>query len=167
MEGIRKQLVEMRASVEASIDFGDDISFQWEDIRAAVSSMIDELNSIQEQMHRGSLINNGLRIAILGQTNVGKSSLFNSIGDFLLFRDLSSKRCIFVCINQVFIVNRDMAIVSDIEGTTRDSLEATVQLSSIPVTIVDTAGIRETPLDSLEAEGIQRTLRRFFSLLFQ
>lgn len=55
-----------------------------------------------------------------------------------------------------------MAIVSDVEGTTRDSLEVTIQLSSIPVTIIDTAGIRKIPLDSLEAEGIQRTLLRLF-----
>ncbi|VDM94102.1 unnamed protein product, partial [Onchocerca ochengi] len=136
MEGIRKQLIEVRASVEASIDFGDDVKFQWENIRFAVSSIINELSSIQEQMHRGTLINEGLKIVILGQTNVGKSSLFNRIA------------------------NRDMAIVSDIEGTTRDSLEVTVQFSSLPVTIIDTAGIREIPLDSLEAEGIQRTLAR-------
>ncbi|KAL3997849.1 tRNA modification GTPase TrmE [Acanthocheilonema viteae] len=132
----KKQLIEMRASVEASIDFGDDVGFQWKNIRVGVSSMINELSSIQEQMHRGTLINEGLKIVILGQTNVGKSSLFNRMA------------------------NRDMAIVSDIEGTTRDSLEATVQFSCIPVTIVDTAGIRKIPLDSLEAEGIRRTLRR-------
>ncbi|EFO21052.2 hypothetical protein LOAG_07439 [Loa loa] len=136
IEGIRKQLIEVRASVEASIDFGDDVWFQWEDIRVVISLMISELSNIQEQMHRGMLINEGLRIVILGQTNVGKSSLFNRMA------------------------NRDMAIVSDIGGTTRDSLEATIQLSSIPVTIVDTAGIREILLDSLEAEGIRRTLRR-------
>ncbi|VIO96757.1 Uncharacterized protein BM_BM3931 [Brugia malayi] len=133
---IRKQIIEVRASVEASIDFGDDVEFQWEDIRVAMSSIISELSCIQEQMKRGALINEGLRIVILGQTNVGKSSLFNHMA------------------------NRDMAIVSNIEGTTRDSLEITVQLSSVPVTIIDTAGIREIPLDSLEAEGIQRTLRR-------
>lgn len=51
-------------------------------------------------------------------------------------------------------------MVSNIEGTTRDSLEIAVKFSSIPVTIVDTAGIREIPSDSLEAEGIQRTLKR-------
>lgn len=78
-----------------------------------------------------------------------------------------SEKYIFVHMIQIFIANRDMAIVSDIEGTTRDSLEATVQLSSVPVTIVDTAGIREIPLDSLEAEGIQRTLKRLFTFLFQ
>ncbi|MCP9260993.1 tRNA modification GTPase mnmE [Dirofilaria immitis] len=103
----KKQLIEVRASVEASIDFGDDVGFQLENIRFAVKSTIENLSSIQEQMHRGTLISEGLRIVILA--------------------------------------NRDMAIVSHIEGTTRDSLEATVQLSSIPVTIVDTAGIREIP----------------------
>lgn len=53
-----------------------------------------------------------------------------------------------------------MAIVSSIEGTTRDSLEATLQISSIPVTIIDTAGIRSVAVGSLEAEGIRRTLKR-------
>lgn len=81
MAGIRKQLIEMRASVEASIDFGDDVGFQWKDIRVAIDSMISELSSIQEQMHQGTLINEGLRIVILGQANVGKSSLFNHLGD--------------------------------------------------------------------------------------
>lgn len=84
MEGIRKQLIEVRASVEASIDFADDVGFQLEDIRGAVTSIISELSSIQEQMRRGTLINEGLRIVILGQTNVGKSSLFNRMGNFLL-----------------------------------------------------------------------------------
>lgn len=85
MEGIRKQIIEVRASVEACIDFGDYVELKWGDIHVAVSSMISELSSIQEQMHRGTLINEGLRIVILGQTNVGKSSLFNRIGNIFSF----------------------------------------------------------------------------------
>ncbi|VDN30922.1 unnamed protein product, partial [Gongylonema pulchrum] len=136
MEKVRNQLVEVRASIEASIDFGDDVDFDWAGIRSAISAVIEKLKNIQQRVHRGTVITDGVQIVILGETNVGKSSLFNRI------------------------VDREMAIVSNIEGTTRDSLEATLQISSIPVTITDTAGMRSSPLDILEAEGIRRTLKR-------
>ncbi|VDN00807.1 unnamed protein product [Thelazia callipaeda] len=136
MEKVRKRLVEIRSVVEAFIDFGDDVEFDWKNIRSSIHLLISDLSSMEKGLYRGTLVINGLSIVILGHTNVGKSSLFNRL------------------------VNRDVAIVSDIEGTTRDALEATLHLSSLPVTIVDTAGIRKTPLDAIEAAGIQRTLQR-------
>lgn len=83
MEEIREQLVEVRASLEASIDFGDDVEICWGSIRSAVTSVIGQLSSVEKRVHRGTLIANGLNVVILGQTNVGKSSLFNHIGIFV------------------------------------------------------------------------------------
>ncbi|VDN30494.1 unnamed protein product [Gongylonema pulchrum] len=90
MEKVRNQLVEVRASIEASIDFGDDVDFDWVGIRSAISAVIEKLKNIQQRVHRGTVITDGVQIVILGETNVGKSSLFNRIGISRFFQPFSS-----------------------------------------------------------------------------
>lgn len=135
MKAFRSELVDLLCSVEASIDFAEDVSFQWDSVIAQIRFLLKQLSDIQHRVTRGSLINNGVRVAIIGRTNAGKSSLLNRIAE------------------------RNVAIVSDVEGTTRDAIEVQVELESVPVIFIDTAGIRAAE-SSLEAEGISRTLAR-------
>ncbi|MGE0415226.1 MAG: tRNA uridine-5-carboxymethylaminomethyl(34) synthesis GTPase MnmE [Acetobacteraceae bacterium] len=125
------------AQQEALIDFPD------EDLPPAVEAhLLATLASLRQAIaahlddgHRGEKLREGLFFAITGPPNVGKSSLINVLAD------------------------RDVAIVSAVPGTTRDALEARVILGGVPVTLVDTAGVRETA-DAIEAEGVRRALRR-------
>lgn len=130
----RKRILEASAFLAASIDFSDegDVS---DDVHAPVVSIIQELEAEFEQSLRNaetaSRVRDGLRIAILGKPNAGKSTLINAL------------------------VARDAAIVSDIPGTTRDVLESQLVLEGVPITIADTAGLRESE-DPIEAEGVRR-----------
>lgn len=122
---------------EALIDFPDeDLPPEVEDqllatLRAVRSEIAQHLND----SGRGEKLREGLFFAITGAPNVGKSTLINALAE------------------------RDVAIVSDRPGTTRDALETRVVLGGVPVTLVDTAGLRET-LDDIEAEGVRRALAR-------
>ncbi len=135
-DGLRSGILHALAYLEAYIDFPD------EDIPAHVLGEIDaELNGLKESITRqlamaklGSTIREGVRVAIIGPPNAGKSSLLN------------------------LLAQRDVAIVSPLAGTTRDVLEAHLDIRGYSVTFVDTAGIREHQ-DEIEAEGIRRSLR--------
>lgn len=122
---------------EALIDFPDEdlppeVEHQLLDtMRAVRSEIADHLNDAG----RGEKLREGLFFAITGAPNVGKSTLINALAE------------------------RDVAIVSETPGTTRDALETRVILGGVPVTLVDTAGLRETS-DSVEAEGVRRALLR-------
>ena len=125
------------ARQEAMIDFPD------EDLPPEVeAAIVDSLRTLHAEIaahlddgHRGEKLREGLLFAISGAPNVGKSSLINALS------------------------GRDVAIVSATPGTTRDALEARVILGGVPVTLVDTAGLRETA-DPIEAEGVRRALAR-------
>lgn len=133
----RQIILEASAYLAASIDFSDegDVS---DDVHAPVVGLIDELlrefSAALQDAKTASRVRDGLRIAILGKPNAGKSTLINALA------------------------KRDAAIVSDIPGTTRDVLETHVILSGIPVVIADTAGLRSTD-DPIEAEGVKRARR--------
>src|SRR6202035_4611239 len=122
---------------EALIDFPDeDLPPEVEgQLLASLHSVRGEIAGHLNDAGRGEKLREGLFFAVTGAPNVGKSTLINALAE------------------------RDVAIVSDIPGTTRDALETRVVLGGVPVTLVDTAGLRKTS-DSIEAEGVRRALAR-------
>lgn len=133
----RDMLLETLAHLEAWIDFPEeDIDPQTGVLlRSRVSSVLSVVESLLATADQGRVLREGVRTVIFGEPNVGKSSLLNRLLGF------------------------DRAIVSDIAGTTRDTIEEIINLHGIPLRLVDTAGMRESD-DRIEAEGIQRTVRQ-------
>ena len=136
-ENWRNRLIKSLAYLETSIDFADEdlpkdfLSKQIKDLDTLLSDMKQHL----DDRHRGERLRDGFSVALLGAPNAGKSSLLNCL------------------------VRRDVAIVSSIAGTTRDVIEAHLDLGGYPVTLLDTAGLRESA-DLIESEGIRRALDR-------
>ncbi len=133
----RDHLLETLAHLEAWIDFPEeDIDPQsGQALRSRVRHVIDEVESMLATADQGRVLREGVRTVIFGEPNVGKSSLLNRLLGF------------------------ERAIVSVVAGTTRDTIEETINLHGIPLRLVDTAGVREAA-DIIEAEGIQRTVRQ-------
>ena len=134
VQGLCERLIDLRMLVEATLDFPDeDVDFLIE-ARAfeRIELVAAELRGILDRARQGSLLRNGLHVVLVGQPNVGKSSLLNRLAGI------------------------DRAIVTDIAGTTRDALRETIQIEGIPLHIIDTAGLRETS-DEVEKIGIART----------
>lgn len=132
---LRKKLVAILANIEVNIDYPE-----YEDIEELTTDKIKpqllnfkkELNNIIEKSEEGKIINQGINVGIFGRPNVGKSSLLNAL------------------------LEEDKAIVTDIEGTTRDTVEGTINLNGIILNIIDTAGIRETE-NIVEKIGVEKS----------
>lgn len=133
VNGLQKALTEMRVFVESAIDFPDEeIDFLAEsDVIDRLDNAIAALEALLESARQGRLLREGIVVAITGRPNAGKSSLLNALA------------------------GSDVAIVTEVPGTTRDVLREQIHIGGIPLHIIDTAGIRET-VDAIEVEGIRR-----------
>jgi tRNA modification GTPase len=133
---LRSQILECLVFVEGFIDFGEDVDDLGQEamIREAHDRALNIINCIRSHLddnRRGEILRSGIKLAIFGPPNAGKSTLFN------------------------FLARRDAAITSPIPGTTRDVLTLTLDIGGFPVVLSDTAGLRET-LDTIEQVGVGR-----------
>jgi tRNA modification GTPase len=131
---IRDELVEMLAHINASIDFPEEgiTPDEGETLRARLDSIREEIAALLATADQGRILREGVRVVIYGATNAGKSSLLNRF------------------------LGCDRVIVSNTHGTTRDTIEETMNLEGVPIRLLDTAGLR-TSTSALEREGIART----------
>ena len=140
IEDIRKDILNIMADIEASIDYPEyDIEETTnEKIKKFLNELEEKLNSLEKTFENGKILKEGIKTAIIGKPNVGKSSLLN------------------------LILGEERAIVSNVEGTTRDTIEEYVNINGIPLKIIDTAGIRNT-IDEVEQIGVKRSMDILFN----
>ena len=134
IEELVRQLIELRMLVEATLDFPEEEldPLDRADARERHARLVKAIDSALAKSRQGSLLRNGLQVVLAGQPNVGKSSLLNRLA------------------------GEELAIVTAIPGTTRDSVRQAIQIDGVPLNIVDTAGLRDTQ-DEVERLGIART----------
>lgn len=129
------RLTELRMRVEASLDFPEEedvVAAEQEKVRNGIALTLDELAGVLAAARQGALLREGVQVALIGQPNVGKSSLMNALA------------------------GEEVAIVTEIAGTTRDALRREIVLEGVSFHLADTAGLRETR-DTVEQMGIART----------
>ena len=131
---LEKRLVELRMLVEATLDFPEEEIDQMdrEAARGRLKHLQEDVTRSLARGRQGSVLRSGLQVVLAGQPNVGKSSLLNRLA------------------------GEDLAIVTEIPGTTRDAVRQIIQIEGVPMNIIDTAGLRDTA-DTVEAIGIART----------
>ena len=132
---IRKTVISVMADIEATIDYPE---YDLEEVtNAKISKILDEvdiiLDSLEKSFYNGKILREGINTAIIGRPNAGKSSLLN------------------------LILNEERAIVTDIEGTTRDTIEEYISIDGVPLKIIDTAGIRDAS-DAVEKIGVEKAI---------
>jgi len=133
VQALQQQLTQLRAYVESAIDFPDEeIDFLSEgQVGARLQAVITQLQATLDSARQGRLVREGMTVVIAGQPNAGKSTLLN------------------------VLAGQDLAIVTEIPGTTRDVLRAEINLDGLPLHIIDTAGLRAS-VDPVEQEGMRR-----------
>jgi tRNA modification GTPase len=133
VEALGREIVDLRAFVEAGLDFPEeDIDAEsLPQLREHLSAVQARLDEVLDSARQGSLLREGVHIVLAGEPNVGKSSLLNRLA------------------------GEDLAIVTDVPGTTRDAIRQAIHIEGVPVHVVDTAGLRESA-DPVEQIGVQR-----------
>ena len=135
IEKIRNKLLEIMADIEVQIDYPE---YEIEEVKdknigESLKNIKEELASLEKSFDSGKILKEGIKTAIIGRPNAGKSSLLNTI------------------------LKEERAIVSDIEGTTRDTIEEMININGIPLKIIDTAGIRKAN-DEIEKIGVKKAI---------
>ena len=136
LQPVKDQLLKIIVRLESSLEFVEDDLPQLEqaELQRNLAALRSDLRSLAQTFVRGRLLHEGLRVALIGRPNAGKSSLFNCL------------------------LGHERAIVTEVPGTTRDTISELTGLDGIPVTLVDTAGMRPTS-DQVESLGVERTKR--------
>ena len=137
IKNIRQTLLELLASIEVNIDYPeyeDAIDMTINEVLPQIENIKKEIEILIEKSENGKILTTGIKTAIVGRPNVGKSSILNKL------------------------LNEDKAIVTDIEGTTRDTVEGKINLGGVTLNIIDTAGIRKTD-DVVEKIGVEKSLK--------
>lgn len=131
---LREKLIEFAALIELELDFGEeDVEFaNREDLKATVNKILHVIHQLRVSFKLGNVIKNGIQTVIAGRPNAGKSTLLNAL------------------------LKEERAIVSEIPGTTRDTIEEVLHINGVSFRLIDTAGIREAT-DTIEAIGVQKT----------
>ena len=137
LKSLREQLLHFTSLIELELDFSDHEELEFADrseLKSLCNGIENEIKKLCQSFSLGNTIKNGIPVAIIGETNAGKSTLLNTL------------------------LNDERAIVSDIQGTTRDTIEDTINIDGLMFRFIDTAGIRETH-DKIEAIGIKRSFK--------
>ena len=133
ISNIRKKLIDMMVDIDANIDYPEydleDVSYN--KATQELTDIYNDLNKLEKSFDNGKIIKNGVKVAIIGKPNAGKSSLLNAM------------------------LKEERAIVTEYEGTTRDTIEEFLEIDGIPIRIIDTAGIRNAK-DEVEKIGIKK-----------
>ncbi len=133
---LKNALLELESLIEAELNFPEDVEeIPQEEIKKRLEDVLKHIQKLLKTYKKGEIVREGIKLAIVGKPNVGKSSLFNAL------------------------VGYERAIVSEYRGTTRDFIEEVVSIKGIPVKLLDTAGIRETQ-DKIEKIGIQKAIEK-------
>lgn len=134
LQPTKEELIQIIVKLESALEFVEDDlpKIEKESLERSLSELIGELTKLAATFNVGHLLRDGLKVTIVGKPNVGKSSLFNKL------------------------VAYDRAIVTEVPGTTRDSLTESISLHGVPIVLTDTAGVRESE-DRLERLGVERS----------
>jgi len=135
IKDMRTQLLDLASLLELELDFSEeDVEFaDRSKLKALIAGIISEMNALASSFSLGNVIKKGIPVAIIGKPNVGKSTLLNAL------------------------LNEERAIVSDIPGTTRDTIEDMITTNGVTFRFIDTAGLRSHTTDTIETIGISRT----------